>query len=234
MNMPDEQCISAYLDGELNDIERAKFEKRLQEDDTLAIRFAQFNDNDTAIRQHYSAIDDTPVPDSIMSLLEEPEEIQSSSDNNVVEIKSWHRVKWMPIAASFLVVALAVPIYNNMVQEALPTLTSVLDTHTSGQTLEIGNDQQIYLTMSFTDDQGNFCREYFVSNPQSANHLVSCKLDNRWQDQISDSVVMGSDQVFQLASGQLSDKVEQWLDSHMASDAMDTQQETSFLDNSKN
>lgn len=229
MKMSDEELISAYLDNELNDIDRADFEKRLQEEDAFAERFATFNENDIALKQHYTAIDDTPVPDSIMSLLEGSEHQEAPLRDNVTEIKHWQRAKWLPIAASFLLVALSIPLYLSMTNDNYPSIASVLGEQASGQSFNLNEEQQIRLTMSFTNGQGNLCREYLLSQQNSAIQSVSCNIDGDWQTQISGEIELADIQSYQPATGKLAENVESWLDANMASDPLSIAEEKQRL-----
>lgn len=229
MNESDDQLISAYLDGELNETERKTVEDRLIQDDEFASRFAQFSDNDEAIAKHYAEIDNTPVPELIMSMLEPAEKTVQEAPENVVSMASWRKASWLPLAASFVLVALVVPVYFSLTQDASLSLVSALENELSGQKLMLDSGQEMQLSMSFNDNQGNLCREYFVSEESSAQHVVSCKIDGQWEAQVADSMALNPGQVFQPASGELSEEVENWLDANMGSDPLTPQQEQQRL-----
>lgn len=233
MNESDDQLISAYLDGELSDIDRKIVEDRLIADDEFASRFSQFSGNDEAISQLYSEIDKTPVPESILAMLAPAEEVAPEVENKVVQIASWRKASWLPIAASFVLVALVIPIYFSVTQDASLTLVSALENELSGQKLVLDSGKEMQLSMSFDDNQGNLCREYFLSEEANAQHVIACKIDGLWEPQITDSIALTSGQVFQPASGTLSGAVEGWLDLNMASDPLTVQQEQARLSNSK-
>jgi len=217
MKKSDQEIISAFLDGELTDLERASFEKRLLQDNALAAKFADFSENDNHLKQQFSAIDDTPVPDSIMNLLKESSQQTPPSNANVVELKSWRRTSWLSVAASLLIVAFALPLLLTMVNENKQTLADVLNSEISGQTVNLDTTTDVELVMSFNDSSGHFCREYMVSRTSSREQSVACKIDGEWQTQISDSINLEGSNTYQPASGGHSTKVESWLDSNMAS-----------------
>lgn len=259
MTTQNQELISAYLDNELNDIERAQFEKRLSEDDALAQEFAAFQQNDLALKQHYSAIDDKPVPDSIMALLGQASntegqdsnrqasntETQSKADetdNNVVAFKprtekpapsnsgvQSGNKKWFSIAASVAVVALCIPIFLSTNQPNYPSLATVLNTQASGEHIQLADDEQIHLTMSFTNNNGDFCREYLLSKSSSHAHTVACRESGAWKTQVSGTLKNHHAEHYQPASGEMSAEVEIWLDTHMASDPLSQKQEQKQL-----
>lgn len=260
MTTHNQELISAYLDNELNDIERAQFEKRLAEDEVLAREFETFQQNDIAIKQEYSAIDDKPVPDSIMALLGQSHtEGQSSNnrsesfdaetpskeperDNKVVPFKPRAEKpaasnsnpqsgskKWFSIAASIAVVALCIPVFLSTNQESYTSLATVLNTQASGERIQLADDKQIHLTMSFTNNKGDFCREYLLSESSSHAHTVSCHQNGVWKTQVSSQLDAINNEHYQPASGEMSAEIETWLDSHMASDPLSQQQEQKQL-----
>lgn len=245
MTMSDNELISTYLDGEMNDIERMKFEKRLQQDDALANRFAEFQQNDLALKEQFSEIDEKPIPDTILSMLEPQQahtEVTPISDasmpkdnanqtqnGNVVQLSNWRAKKWLPMAASFLVIALAVPLYMQTNDGSDSELAFVLNQAVSGTTSNLSENRHIHLSMSFSDTKGRFCREYILSDQQLTTHNVACQVRGNWQTQISEKIILPSHQQYQPASGELSPKVEAWLDQNMASDPLSMQQETQRL-----
>ena len=80
MKKSDSEIISAFLDNELSESEVAMFKKRLQEDALFANEFTKYSENDLALKQHVSLMDNVPVPESIMNLLKETEDRKSFSE----------------------------------------------------------------------------------------------------------------------------------------------------------
>lgn len=245
MTTDNQQLISAYLDKEMNDIERASFEKRLQSDDELAQQLIEFKDNDEAIKQHYAAIDDKPVPDEIMALLKQsdskpaietaPKEAKNKEQDNIVQLKPrkqnqpFKPLKWGSIAASFFVAALCIPMFMNTSQDAYPDLASVLNSEPSGQSLALSKQQHVYLSMSFTDNSGRLCREYQLLDKNSAIQTIACYQEGLWQSQVSGNIHMPDHKNYQPASGEMASEVETWLDNNMASDPFGLDEEKSQL-----
>jgi hypothetical protein len=232
MNKSDIEMISAFLDNELSEAERRLFEERLITDEALAKAFAEYSENDQAYRQAFSAIDETPIPDSILSLLKESEQEVPVSSKNVIELTSWRRATWLPIAASFLIIALALPVLLTMNEQDNPTVASVLDSELSGQTIELDASTNMALVMSFSDKQGHFCREYVFSQSTSTEQRIACKVDGVWQTQVSDSVNVLGGNTYQAASSAGSDKIETWLDLNMSGIPFSTSAEEENLSNS--
>lgn len=218
--------------NELSEAERSHFEERLATDDALAKAFAEYSKNDQVYRHAFSAIDETPIPDSILSLLEAPEQEVPLSNENVIELKSWQRAKWLPIAASFLIIALALPVFLMTNEQDSLTVASVLDSELSGQTIELDASTNLELVMSFSDKQGRFCREYLFSQPTGTEQRIACKVDDVWQTQVSDSLNVVDGNNYQAASSGSSNKIETWLDINMSGIPFSTSTEEETLNRS--
>jgi uncharacterized protein YlaN (UPF0358 family) len=155
-----------------------------------------------------------------------------SNQHNVVELKKWRRVKWLPIAASFLIIALSLPVLFNMNEPDSPSVASVLDSQLSGQKVEIAATTNLELVMSFIDQQGHLCREYVLSQSNSVEQKIACKIDGMWQTQISDTLYNLGGNHYQVASSGGSDKIENWLDLNMSGIPLSTRAEEAALNRS--
>ncbi len=217
MKKSDIEMLSAYLDNELEDAERQNFEERLAKDKDLADAFAKYSSNDQSYKHAFTAIDETPIPNSILSLLAESEkEISADSQKNIVELKNWHASKWMPIAASLLIFAVSLPLFFKMSELDSPTLATVLNSQSSGQTIELDGSITLNLVMSFNDQQGHFCREYIFTQPNNSEQRVACKIDGMWQTQVIGKLEMVNGNHYQAAGSAGSEQIESWLDANMS------------------
>jgi len=215
MKKSDSEIISAFLDNELSEPEVAIFKKRLQEDALFANEFAKYSENDLALKQHVSLIDNVPVPDSIMNLLRDAEQNTPASNSNIVQLASWRDPKWLSLAASFLIVTLLAPVVWYSSNEDSPSLANILSSEVSGQSIALDSNTQVVLVMSFQDRQGNFCREYRLSKSTGNEQAVACNVNGKWETQVSDSIQVASSQTYQTASSASSEKIERWLDENM-------------------
>jgi len=229
MKKSDSEIISAFLDNELNESEVAMFKKRLQEDALFANEFAKYSENDLALKQHVSLMDNVPVPESIMNLLKETEQDTQTSSANVVELASWRHPKWLSLAASFLIIALVTPVLWYAANQDSLNLAEVLSSEVSGQTIALDSDTQVALVMSFQDRQGNFCREYRLSQATVSEQAVACNISGKWETQVSDTLQVAVSSTYQPASSASSEKIERWLDENMDDIPFSTQMERKSL-----
>lgn len=119
-------------------------------------------------------------------------------------------------------------------------LNRALDSQLSGELYLAANQQTALLVnLSFSNYQGQFCREYLYQsrqdNSQSATqHRIACRIDGQWQTQAEATAQAAllndlnefnganeSTQTFRPAAGESASNaiIEQYLDQHMASDA---------------
>lgn len=215
MKKSDTEIISAYLDNELNEIERKQVEDRLLIDTAFQAMFESYSVQDQLVRGAFSEIDDAPVPNNILNMLNETDDEVVPERQNVVELQSWRRAKWLSIAASFLLVALALPVLLTMNKQAI-TLADVLDSKVSGQTVKLDESRSVELVMSFSDTHGRFCREYKLMQPTNSQQNISCKEQGEWQTLVSSSINSTNSNNYQPASGGDSANIEEWLDSNMS------------------
>jgi hypothetical protein len=232
MKKSDIEIISAFLDNELSEAERSHFEERLITDEAFAQAFAAHSENEQALQQAFSAINETPIPDSILNLLRESEKEMPASKGKVVELNNWRGSKWLPIAASFLIVALALPAWLTMNEQDGPKVASVLDSELSGQTIEIDASTSLALVMSFSDKQGHFCREYLFLQSSITEQRVACKIDDVWHTKVSDMIDAVGGNNYQVASGEGANKIEMWLDLNMLGIPLSTSAEEENLSSS--
>lgn len=229
MKKSDSEIISAFLDNELSEPEVAIFKKRLQEDALFANEFAKYSENDLALKQHVSLIDNVPVPDSIMNLLRDAEQNTPASNSNIVQSASWRDPKWLSLAASFLIVTLLAPVVWYSSNQDSPSLANILSSEVSGQTIALDSNTQVALVMSFQDRQGNFCREYRLSKSTGNEQAVACNVNGKWETRVSDIIQVASNQTYQPASSASSEKIERWLDENMDDIPFSTQMERKNL-----
>ena len=229
MKKSDSEIISAFLDNELSELEVANFKKRQQEDVLFANEFAEYSENDLALKQHVSLIDNVPVPESIMNLLTEPEQDKVASNSNVFQLAGRTHPKWLSIAASFLIIAFLAPVFWYSSNQDSPSLAYILSSEVSGQTIALDGNARVALVMSFKDRQGNFCREYRLSQSTGSEQTVACNINGKWETQVSDRIQAAVSQAYQTASSASSAEIERWLDENMVDIPFSTQMERKSL-----
>lgn len=67
--LPDDETLSAWLDGELTDERADELRARLDREPELAARLAQLEHTDERVRAAYAGVLDEPLPQSVLDLL---------------------------------------------------------------------------------------------------------------------------------------------------------------------
>lgn len=241
MNEQDYELISAYIDNELSDSEREQVNARLLQDKEFESIFLEFKNNDLQLLEHYSKIDEKPVPNEILNLLKDSSQISQKSEsdkpeelvaNNVTQNfskqRAWYQAG-LSLAASALFVAL-VSYYYDYSDGALfdSQLATILDSNISGKSIEINTSERVYLSMSFLNKDGYWCREFFIIATTTTQN-ISCRFEQEWQNEISIPAEFNEGNSYMPASSNDNYKIETWLDNNMGSDPLSNKQEQELM-----
>lgn len=213
MKITDEQ-LSAFLDNELPATEMEQVRSALATDETVAERLAQFAQVDEIASRRAELLTQSPLPPKVVALLEKRTSRQPNWLTKFLDF-SW------PTAAIAASLAVVVTLQFNNPDAASPdtpwqTIASVLETEPSGERYQ-QQSVGVLPRFSFVNQQGQYCRQYQVTQPQATTEAVACRDQSGvWQkvvEQATFSQVATSD--FQTASGaQALDRI---LDTMMAS-----------------
>jgi hypothetical protein len=234
----DDDMLSAYIDGELPAQDQRDVRVALANDPALATRLAALQSVNDLVLRHANALDATPLPASVLSLLK-----TEASDSKPVMVSAkvvqgpwqrWSRHTGAQLAlAASLVLALGLAL-NNLLDPAeaeLPALaayTHVLDDSPSG-TLVAVNDATLVNRFSFRDQGGRYCRQYQLSTATAGTENVACRTEQGWTLAASLSVpVQAAPDVYQAASS--SADLNAVLDSMMQGAALDLSAEAALIE----
>lgn len=212
MTFTDEQ-LSAYLDGALPEAEMNAITDAMAQSDALTERLAALQDADTWLRDKFTRLDERPVREETLALIEAADGTTASQEtnpeaNNVISFKPRAQTKpqrgwpaWgQAVAAS---ITLAVGIITGMQLEISTNkdstplqmaglitsdspLYSVLQ-HTESMQVVTLEDPGMTATptMSFASTDGNFCREFTLSASSSESRNLACRVQEGWIVQVS-------------------------------------------------
>lgn len=229
MNNSDFELISAYLDNELDADTRSQVEKRLADDDAFAAIFVELDKQDNALKSHFSEIDNKPVPDDILRLLKIDSGLTTRSAQAANDPK-WYKKTWFSIAASTLFVAILLPfLVQNDDTQIDSNISALLNSKVSGEIVSIDQSVDLYLSMSFTNHQGNWCREYYLIS-KTVVQTIACKSRGVWATEVQGDASLPTGAVFMPAGTTSAPEIETWLDHNMQSDPMSPSQELGWVD----
>lgn len=188
-----DDMLSAFLDAELaaEDMERVRL--ALETDDNLVMRMAELSQVDQWVVEHAKQIDHTPVPLKIVSLAQQIDAKHGNTatppDTNVIQISRWQKVTekmsvpYSMAAGVVLVVTVGLlSVSQPSNQTGLSTgVAAVLDNSLSGDTHYLAEGEAVTAQLSFTNLEGQFCRQYKMVNNQMSTAQIACKQSDGWQ-----------------------------------------------------
>ncbi|MDP2126441.1 MAG: zf-HC2 domain-containing protein [Pseudohongiella sp.] len=244
MNINDEM-LSAYLDDELSDQDRALVRTALGADAKAADRLAQLASVNALVGRQATLVDQLPMPQSVLSLLREDKHVVA---DNVVELSGFRQARQRvmhvmrehaALAASLaLLIGFAsgqlLPLLGNNPEnshtDSSPAIYAALDIVPSGQQLSIDDNTSVTARFSFLDTQSRLCRQFVVQDTQGSSENLACRDKDQWTlvATARSSAVANSAQ-YQPASGpRLLDNI---LDAMMQGSALSQAEEQSAISN---
>lgn len=210
MNIND-KLLSAFLDAELPEAQMQQIRDLLVHDDKLVERLAELAQVDNLVAQHAALIDQKPIPDGINALLNNA---NTNQQDKVVQMSAWRKVNKAVTRHAALAAGIALFFgigLNTWMQDELPQgnnvvpnqIASILDSHTSGQTIAAEDGSEVKAYFSFESTQGQYCRHYQLKQAKNASAYVACRDDNNWIVVASVKTAIASEQgQYQAASGE--------------------------------
>ncbi|BFM13194.1 hypothetical protein R50072_33470 [Simiduia litorea] len=190
MNINDEK-LSAFLDAELPEAEMSAIRERIADDESLANRLAELAAVDSQLQACYQRIDEQPMPTAITDMIAASAKQQSEQEKPApkTSAKIFHFPQFAPqhlaMAAS---VALAIGIaMNHWLTPGLSAdtnwqeLAQALDTLPSGETLQLNTGGELTTKVSFTNSDGQWCRQYQASSQTDVTQGIACRNHQSWQ-----------------------------------------------------
>lgn len=191
MNMTDE-TLSAFLDNELTEIEMEAVRNQLEADPALADRLAELASVDAELQAHYGSIDDRPMPESVVRMLEgnQSSGATTANGNSVVEFPWWRRVRGHTgkaiaaavIAGVALTHWLTLPPNGDL---AWSTVATVLDSKPSGKVYQISNQAKLTPRLTFQNTAGEWCRQFRLDTGDSATEQIACRSEAGAWEQVA-------------------------------------------------
>jgi hypothetical protein len=230
-----DEMLSAFLDAALNDAEMEQVRQQLVVDEKLTDRLAALAMVDTLVLEHYEQINQQPVPDAIMRLLDEPV-------NNVVQFPWWRRAQQQlqQHAAAVACIALFAGYGlsqlsdspDNVTAALNPDLMQILDNAPSGFASQLQADASVLPRLSFISQQGEFCRQYSLQHNSDSSENIACRRNGQWQlkARLITEPGAATGQYQTASAGSALDAV---LDSLMAGPALNAMEEQQHLANDK-
>ncbi|WP_417659214.1 hypothetical protein [Pseudidiomarina sp.] len=202
----DDVKLSAFLDNELEPSEAEAIRAQLEIDDTLAERLSALAMVDLQVGERLDAQLQQPIPAHIYALLEEPAEAP-----NVVSMGRWQQVRNALKEHVAMAAGVALMVGFGFGQW-LPGSTDsgvnhdvafALETQPSGIPYQLDADTTLTAQLTFKDDQGDYCRQYQLTQAQQTTVAIQCRRSEQWHEIASVRMVtQANNATYQTASGQ--------------------------------
>jgi negative regulator of sigma E activity len=230
MKITDEQ-LSAFIDAELPHAEMEIIREQLLENETLADRLAELALVDELVASSAKQIDSLPMP------LAATELVQKKSAE-IIAFPFWQRVQRSlqqpaALAASVaLLVGFGVSFMMNKdsTQSDWSAVAQVLETAPSGVTQIATNGAEITPRITFNNHQGNYCRQFALSDGKTHSENIACRQAGQWQ--LSGTAVQQQSQLaneYQTASG--GSALDETIEKMAAGEFFNAQKEATVINN---
>ncbi|WP_339721964.1 hypothetical protein [uncultured Paraglaciecola sp.] len=231
-----DQMLSAFLDAELAPEEMEKVRLALETDDDLVMRMAELSQVDQWVVEHAQQIDHTPVPAKIVALAQQIDAKHANTDiptdNKVVQISKWQKVTsqisgpYSMAAGVALVVTVGMLSFSQQSNQTglSQEVAAVLDNTLSGDTSYLAEGEAITAQLSFTNLQGQFCRQFQMVSNQGSSAQIACKHSAGWQVAVQ-SAVQGTQNSGDYQTASSNKQLDQMIDKMISGAPLDRAQE---------
>lgn len=195
-DMNDDERLSAYIDGELDQGEASCLERRLAAEPALAQRLEQLRAADRSARRAYRAIDEVPMPDAVLALLEQ-HDVGRSGETPAAKVipmplRGPRRFLQMPVAIAASVALVAGFLVHDLISRdsALgltgtvarnSDLDRLLETGVSGDSLSLPGDGEGRIVLTFRASEGDWCRQFRLRTDGRAMQGLACRDAGGWR-----------------------------------------------------
>lgn len=256
----DDEALSAWLDGELPQAEADRLTERLASEPALARRLEAMRSADGRVRDAFAALDDVPMPQSVLDLLgqDQPSAPAQDAGSNVVPFPRRIVQPFLqaPVAIA-AAVALAAGFFvsgqmrdgtfpggpaDSLYAGDIPAdsgLYALFETGESGRTMTLEDGWTGQPLLTFADADGAWCRQVAIVESAGGSatgtvHAVACRRDGGWQTEvlsIDRQAVQDPAGSYQLASSTTPPAVSGVIDSLIGAGApLDAPAESALID----
>ncbi len=196
MNQHDER-IAAFLDGSMDEAEMLRFEAEMESNPELAEQVAGWQGNDALLREAFMDPITAGVDEQLLGRLGLAKQAGSyQTESNVVDfaaarkhpvaansntpmVRRWFGPLGGAIAASLVFVAVVQ--YSSSNPAAGDNAFDVaLESTPSRQVASLDAQTQLTPLLTFTADDGRYCREFSVAGAGESQSGIACRGDGAW------------------------------------------------------
>lgn len=200
----DDEKLSAFLDGMLDEAEMRAIEHALETDETLAKRAEQLRLVDPTIAAAYGDIARTPVPQKISALL---------ATRQTAPTTRWNSPRWATALAASIAAVAGIAAGWMMSPRAAPSLLAMstiapgnslfeaLQSVKSGDAVSLQPASATFTAItSFHAADRKPCREFMVTDGDQATRAIACRGPESWNVRLAASQPLAPNGGFSPAS----------------------------------
>jgi len=207
--------------------------QQLVQDEQLTERLADLAMVDTIVQQYYSQIDQQPLPQQVLQLLNDT----APQDADIIQFPFWQRVQQQlqrhaaAVACIALLGGYGVAQLTGQPSLAVaalsPDVQQLLSRAPSGSSHNVAQ-HQLTPQLSFISVQGDFCRQYALQSAHEKTENIACRHQGEWTLKATLVTEPGmQDGMYQTASG--GSAMDSVLDTLMAGPALNAADEQQYL-----
>lgn len=238
MKDKDFELLSAYLDDELEPATAAELDSRLAQEPALSARLAQLRALQSQLQSAATKTEGTQVPARIRELLQpQPSGIRALPHH--LTRFSGNLRQGMAVAASLAAVAgllLASQWQGGLDGDGTEDLllAAALETLPSRATGwdVLDDERRLRTVLSFPSVEGSWCREYILTDEDSAIRGVACRDNSNWATRIAvpQALLPGGDEAaYRPASAGDSDDIARFINQYAAGDVAGAEREAGLI-----
>lgn len=234
----DFELLSAYLDGELEPATAAELDSRLAQEPALSARLAELRALQSELQDAAEKTQGTQVPARVRELLQpQPSGIRALP----------HRLARFPgnlrqgVAVAASLAAVAGLLLASQWQGGLDgaasedaLLAAALETLPSRATGwdVLDDERRLRAVLSFPNREGNWCREYILTDEDSAIRAVACRDNSNWATRIAVPQALlpgGDEEAYRPASAGDNGDIARFIDQNAAGDVAGAEREAGLI-----
>lgn len=197
----DDELLSAYLDDELPQDDADALTERLAREPALMQRLQALRAADDEARAMFSRIDEEPLPQAILDMLQDSDTTTHEKDNVVpFPQRIARQLLQAPVAIAASVALAAGFLADRMLlegpadaqgiealvaQQIAPDseVYELLENGVSTATLVLQDGSEARLLLTFQDQDGDWCRQLSVAQDARQLQALACRRNGQWQSE---------------------------------------------------
>ena len=217
----DIELLSRFIDGELERAEAQALRQRLLAEPELRSQLDRMKAVNNRVVQAFQVEGADAVPASVAARLQP---------------RKARRHTWGLAVAATVVAAAGLMLAPQWQQEqdgnGDPLLANVLEVSTSRADGwdSLADGRKVRPVLSFSNQEGNWCREYLLSADGRAFRGVACRSDGQWRTEVLSAVALdGPAGEYRPAGAADADSVASYIHTHAADIPLSLQQESDLI-----